>query len=1355
MGPSTTKSSLSGAHSSTSALSVATSTRVSDPREAKREDASSKDAALLPSMMPVQDLMSGNKSGQKKKPDPVNKRPLDIPALPQSLPQVANTPDWTDDDDFFSDCDLIDVGLLGLTSTKHQASPDNQVAKRRASPDNQVAKRQRVITSTQEPHPVNLQISGVRPVTPSAGSKLPLAQRAVSPLVSDHPHTAKHTSSSKDTDVSALRAYILACEEKINLLTKCNAVSDSTSLSLDAKKHWHTKKFLPKMKTIDEKVGSLRTGFTFLDPLPTDLSNIHSDASFSKTPSISIVSSPAKAVSPPSTHLPRNQGDVNRVATQPQSMISCITDDTPPDPLNGDYNANIDEARQIILERRNNPSVPKPAYDHIDDDDSEDNFGGDFMDGLQSSQVEDVETDLSGFLANDEDDEADSVDVTYTCTQATQFERRVVETDEDEHSLASDHEANSLHDELEDIRLSQDVANRLGVTYEKPARPVEIIDEDDLDHRDNVDGDELDDDEIGNFTTQLNEGRDEVVEIFSDFDDEELDSITDWPVVKKEPPPPSVHVISESDFSDDDDELLQLTKAVGLPDMASNSGKKRIPGSEPFIDEVYDVLRNTFRLPGFRSNQLEAVVSTLMGKDVFVLIPTGGGKSLCYQLPALVTKGKTRGTTVVISPLISLMQDQIHHLQKKNIRADMISSRGSAKEKSEVIRSFAAGNLDLVYLSPEMVNKAQSIRRILTKLYNNNMLARIVVDEAHCVSSWGHDFRPDYQGMSMFKEEFPDLPIMALTATANEKVRLDIIHNLRMSEPVLLKQSFNRTNLFYKVMKKPANVFEWLRDYISQTQFRKTGIIYCHSKNSCESTSEKLEMYGIKCKYYHAGMDPDERLKVQTEWQENKIQVICATIAFGMGIDKPDVRFVIHIYIPRTLEGYYQETGRAGRDGKDSECIMFYAYKDARTLKSLIEKDKDLEYRTKEMHLAKLRQVIQYCENGTDCRRRQVLHYFNEIFDAKLCKKKCDNCCSEIVSVRRDVTEHCSKIVKLVQSIHKDKITVIHCQDVYWGSKNQKIMSLGHYDNPYHGAGRDLDKGDMERIFFFLQCENALMEYQVVKGGYATSYVKLGPNANHFMKAKEKIELDFAKPGKPSSDKQAASKGSVKLTATGNGKGISGFRYQESFVSAREVRNQEDFEKENSFGRAEKVPSRIVLPQDTFDGRINDSNKDVIEKAYNELRNFRMLKSQELGYGRANVFISDILLKEMAIKLPTNARDFAKLNNVSKEQTDHFTHFKKVLTSLSRERKKCSSQNEGATQQSFIGQGTSSPVMTASPYFKPTQTKTSKSSGTQKSQSRGNKTGKNSNTQKKQSNQNPSKGPQRNGPPKHIRQMPI
>lgn len=1258
-----------------------------------------------------------------------------------SRPLVASTQINIDDISDFSDNDseLIDVAKLGM---KRQSTLDSHMQKKPRVDERRIPNEEGIPgnRSTQKEgmnlgrEGLNLGREGLNLGRKGAN----LGQDKVSMqndrlnFPKDKFHGPKNTlkpspnipipptlspSHTPNNSISLLHEYIRICEAKINLLTKSNFVNESTSLSLDTKKLWHTNNYLPKFKEVEANQLRLRSKFSFLDPLPTpeDLSTLSSsNPVLSSMVSVSNdLTNMQKLVSSPESVSISREMPVE-IATSPiQVEVNEAS--------NGHFEANNEEARRIIMENRTRTKPPQV----VDDDDVEDDFGEDFMGGLESSQVENEDTDLSGFLDRHGDDAM--VDETFCSPQATQIDSQPNVSDEFEVDSENDlNDQQGLREEMEDMVLSQDTAARYGVKYDDLVEPIEISDDDN-------------DNSIMDFTTQLNENRDEVVEILSDddLDAEDLNALTGLLHVKIEYPKPKMLVVSDSDFSDDDDELIQLSKSVTTP-----LSKRVLPGSENFVDEVYDVLHNIFKLPDFRSNQLEAIVATLVGKDVFVLIPTGGGKSLCYQLPALVQSGKTKGTTVVISPLISLMQDQVQHLVDKNIRAGMISSKGTSDERNATFRALTSGQLDLVYLSPEMVNNSARVQKVISKLYENGMLARIVVDEAHCVSSWGHDFRPDYKGMSIFKQQYPDVPVMALTATANEKVRLDIVHNLRMSNPVLLKQSFNRTNLFYEVKSKPPNYYEWVRDYVFNKQSGKTGIIYCHSKQSCETTAQKLNEWGILCMYYHAGMDPNERFEVQTQWQQNKIQLICATIAFGMGIDKPDVRFVIHMYIPRSLEGYYQETGRAGRDGKESECIMFYSYKDARSLQSLIQRDDKLEQSARETHLSKLRQVIQYCENKTDCRRRQVLHFFNETFEPKDCRKKCDNCCSEVVSVTRDVTDHCVNIVKMVRSLQHDKVTVIHCQDVYKGSKSSKILKLGHNLDSSHGMGKNLERGDMERIFFHLQSEGCLLEYQVMKGGFASTYVKLGPDAGDILEGNKRVVLSFAQSGHANS---SASK--PRLAPTGNGTGLTNFRYQESFVSAREVRYEQ--EKENINWK--DPTSKIVLARQNFNGAVSEGNEQVIEHAFRELRNLRLQKLQELGYGRPTFFVEDDLLKEMAIKLPTNARDYAKLENISKEQVAFFQYFKKTLGALSRERK-----NGGpnvATQTSSVTQANSTISEHASPYFQRTYNSQPKrrqrSQGSQRKQNykRNNKAGARAKATRPEARKPPSSG--------HIRQMPI
>ncbi|KAK9432458.1 hypothetical protein V1505DRAFT_365649 [Lipomyces doorenjongii] len=603
-----------------------------------------------------------------------------------------------------------------------------------------------------------------------------------------------------------------------------------------------------------------------------------------------------------------------------------------------------------------------------------------------------------------------------------------------------------------------------------------------------------------------------------------------------------ITVLDDSDSDIGNSYVNPARQMAHIGDYDSGNAQMRYEWSR----EVCAVLRNVFKLPGFRHNQLEAINATLAGKDVFVLMPTGGGKSLCYQLPALVYGGKTKGTTIVISPLISLMQDQVEHLLEKGIKAAMVSSRGDAGERRNTFQQLKSGDLSLLYVSPEMLTTNSQLRNVISSLYHRDCLARIVIDEAHCVSSWGHDFRPDYKQLGQFKKDYPNVPLMALTATANERVRLDVGFNLNITGCALFTQSFNRPNLYYEVRDKQRDVLAEIKELMKVKYPGKSGIIYCHSKNSCEETATKLNRLGLKVTYYHAGMDPEERLQVQIGWQEGRYQAICATVAFGMGIDKADVRFVVHYTLPRNLEGYYQETGRAGRDGLPSECILYYAYRDATSIMTMIDRDKDIDYDTKEKQRTFLKQVLQYCENQTDCRRHQVLQYFNEKFDSKDCHNQCDNC--RIATVcefeTRDITGITKNIIRTILAIQDDNVTMLHCMDVFRGAKTAKIQGAGHNSVPGYAAGKDVERTDMERIFHHLVAQSILKESAIVnKSGYASSYLRAGSRAVGLLSGNEKLTLTFLKNGaakkskplpKPvnSASKSSAPKSKTKPTKT-------------------------------------------------------------------------------------------------------------------------------------------------------------------------------------------------------------------------------
>ncbi|KAH9265197.1 hypothetical protein BASA83_011280 [Batrachochytrium salamandrivorans] len=531
----------------------------------------------------------------------------------------------------------------------------------------------------------------------------------------------------------------------------------------------------------------------------------------------------------------------------------------------------------------------------------------------------------------------------------------------------------------------------------------------------------------------------------------------------------------------------------------------------PWTKQVFKVLHEVFHLTDFRTNQLEAINATLSSIDCFILMPTGGGKSLCYQLPACCDTGNTVGLTVVISPLLSLIQDQVSRLVQLNILAIAVSSDLSAADKRWAYDELKKEPLPpkMIYVTPEMVMRSGQFQSALGDLHRRKRLARFVIDEAHCVSQWGHDFRPDYKELSTLRDRYPNVPIIALTATANDKVKMDIIQVLKINKCVRFQQSFNRSNLRYDVRPKDKQIDTDIVSFIKTFYPKASGIIYCSSRRACEETSAKLVRLGIQAAFYHAGLDKEDRSRIQTAWADNIIHIIVATIAFGMGIDKSDVRFVIHYSIPQSLEGYYQETGRAGRDGKDSMCILYYSYRDKSIIDFLIENG-DGKFDQKERQRNNLRQVISYCENSIDCRRQQVLAYFGERFEKESCKQTCDNCRRDAGSTVRDITDIAQSIVKLVRATHNQKVTINHCVDVFRGMKHAKIKSMYHDELPEHGAGKMYSRTVAERLFHFLVSKDVLTERcEFNASGFANGYLKLGSQAHRVTSGQLKLQFAF------------------------------------------------------------------------------------------------------------------------------------------------------------------------------------------------------------------------------------------------------
>jgi ATP-dependent DNA helicase RecQ len=504
-------------------------------------------------------------------------------------------------------------------------------------------------------------------------------------------------------------------------------------------------------------------------------------------------------------------------------------------------------------------------------------------------------------------------------------------------------------------------------------------------------------------------------------------------------------------------------------------------------EQLIQALQHYFGFDSFKGNQ-EAIINNLMdGKDTFVLMPTGGGKSLCYQLPSLLMDG----VAIVISPLIALMKNQVDAMRNFSDEdgvAHFINSSLSRPEIHAVKADILAGKTKLLYLAPESLNKDENV-----DFLKEVKISFYAVDEAHCISEWGHDFRPEYRRIHPIVERIGKAPIIALTATATPKVQNDIQKNLDMMDATVFKSSFNRPNLYYEVRQKTDEVDKDIVRYV-RSMNGKSGIIYCLSRKTVEDLAATLNVNNITALPYHAGMDAPTRSANQDAFLMEKVQVIVATIAFGMGIDKPDVRFVIHYDIPKSLEGYYQETGRAGRDGGEGQCISYFSQKDIERLRKFQQGKPVSE---QEISNQLLFETQSYAE-ASICRRKLLMHYFGEEYKQDNCGN-CDNCRKKYRMV--DATELLSLILETIQQLN-EKFKIEHIVDIIIGRESAAVLSYRHNELDNFGSGEDEEEANIYAII-----RHAMLAGYIHKDIESYGDLKLNPAGKKFLKRPTTFEV--------------------------------------------------------------------------------------------------------------------------------------------------------------------------------------------------------------------------------------------------------
>lgn len=640
---------------------------------------------------------------------------------------------------------------------------------------------------------------------------------------------------------------------------------------------------------------------------------------------------------------------------------------------------------------------------------------------------------------------------------------------------------------------------------------------------------------------------------------------------------------------------------MGIGHGVLKDSKNELESRVLMSSKMHSVLRQYFGYTAFRPLQEEIIKDVLDQKDVFVLMPTGGGKSICYQLPSLLLDG----VTVVVSPLISLMKDQVDGLEANGIAAACMNSTQSAREIRDVKTAFLENRLKVLYIAPERLMMPGTFAFL-----KKGKVSLFAIDEAHCISEWGHDFRPEYRKLKLLRDSktgFPDVPVIALTATATERVRKDIVSQLGLDlypEKGPYVASFNRSNLYYEVRPK-KDTFSEITDYLFRHR-GEAGIIYCQSRNNVENLTKKLNLAGFRALPYHAGLSDTERARNQEMFIKDDVDIIVATIAFGMGIDKSNVRFVIHYDLPRNLESYYQETGRGGRDGSPCECILFFSRGDRFKIEYFIaqktnEKEKDIS-------LVQLRQMVAYCE-GNKCRRQTLMEYFGEELSTPC--GNCDTCLRPKNTF--DGTEAARKLIACIQELNQ-RFGTNYVIDVLTGSKNKKIKQNRHEKLKAHGSGREFTK-EQWRSLTSEMLNTGLLEVS----GAQYPVLKLNALSRKILNGSESVELvcpDGFMPGAEESFTQPAPAGKV------SGKGE-----YDKLPPACEYSTATDILKKAKSG---------VFPKS------GTEHDPILFERLKALRKQIALNKNLPPY----IIFSDTSLKEMASKFPRTPEEFHSITGV-------------------------------------------------------------------------------------------------------------